>query len=695
MAFNPFHSFRKHQKAIFAVLTIVCMFVFILSFGPGDMFSRGRNARERGELVTTLYGRKVYQGDISRLRNQRSMANAFMYVGDPNARWPGLAGYSTSVISGSVTEILPKVEPDLERVIRPIYQAIGNRNTDLGSGRKSLDESLAEIDASLRDLANIRLEKYQAKPETKKIITDLTYLLEIEAYHKDARRKGITPSWFGGGSSPEDLLDFMIWRHQADRLGINLTELEVIRALNAEVGNQDNLLRGKAFSTPAPMDLVPLFFQMTSNFKGYTPTDLLAALTDELRVAMAKEALLGESPGFLAFRNGGQGQGVVISPAAPTPEQYYDFYRKELTSANLAMLDIPVADFLSQVKKQPTEEELERLFKAHKGDIPTPFSDQPGFKEPRKVREEYIRANADLPAVKTHGKLMALGGIVGQLAAPANPLSFGVSAAAGVLTVAKMNDPLAEAYESYENREKNVRWFDSIDIWSPEFPGLREYYFVRKETLASAVGLLVGSASMPTPAGISPLPTVGTGIVLAGMAPQEAERKLAMQNMLAAAASFPAALSVANAPGPLLSNPLFLAASLYGARPVTASTARVLPHHDVASVIFNQVAEQDSRKYLDRTMLDFYRELSKVRSDPDKARKFIDETIKKLGLEKDHWTMAKPEDRYAIVNDPALQPLKKAFDESPKWDFNPTSPISRILSSIIRGSMNPSCGPAR
>ncbi len=632
MAFNPFHSFRKHQKAIFAVLTIVCMFVFILSFGPGDMFSRGRNARERGELVTTLYGRKVYQGDMSRLRNQRRIANAFMYVGDASARWPGLAGYATSLISNTVTENLPKVEPDLEQVIRPIYQAISNRNMDLGSGKISLEESLAQIDANLRTLANIRLEKYQAKPETKKIITDLTYLLEIEAYHKDARRKGITPSWFGGGSSPEDLLDFMIWRHQADRLGINLTEIEVIRALNAEAGNQDNLLRGKAFSSPTPqmMDLVPIFFQYATDFKGYTPLDLLAALTDELRVAMAKEALLGESPGFLAFRNGGQGQGVVISPAAPTPEQYYDFFRKELTSANLALLDIPVADFLSQVKKQPAEEELERLFKAHKGDIPTPFSDQPGFKEPRKVREEYIRANVDLPAVKTHGKLLALRGIVSQLAAPVNPLSFGVFPAAGALTVAEpiLNDPLVKAYERYENHEKNLRWFDSLDIWSRDFPGLRDYYFARKETLASAVGLLVGSASMPTPAGVSPLPTVGTGIVLAGIVPQEAERKLAAQPLFAAA-SFVGALSVASVPGPVVGNPLFLAASFYGPKPVTAYTLRVLSHRDVASVIFKQVADEEGKSYLHVTMLDFYKELSKIRSDPDKARKYVERNHQK------------------------------------------------------------------
>ncbi len=38
MAFNPFHAFRKYRTPIFAVLTIICMGVFTLSFA-GSPFS--------------------------------------------------------------------------------------------------------------------------------------------------------------------------------------------------------------------------------------------------------------------------------------------------------------------------------------------------------------------------------------------------------------------------------------------------------------------------------------------------------------------------------------------------------------------------------------------------------------------------------------------------------------------------------
>ena len=86
MAFHPFHWFRKNKKIIFAILTIVCMVVFVVSFGVGDPFSRmGRDRRPAGHYVTTLYGRKVYEGDLETLAVQRAVVNDLM-VGGPEVR---------------------------------------------------------------------------------------------------------------------------------------------------------------------------------------------------------------------------------------------------------------------------------------------------------------------------------------------------------------------------------------------------------------------------------------------------------------------------------------------------------------------------------------------------------------------------------------------------------------------------------
>ena len=47
MAFNPFHGFRKHQKVVFAMLTILCMLTFVLCSGMGG---------DLGERIMYLFG---------------------------------------------------------------------------------------------------------------------------------------------------------------------------------------------------------------------------------------------------------------------------------------------------------------------------------------------------------------------------------------------------------------------------------------------------------------------------------------------------------------------------------------------------------------------------------------------------------------------------------------------------------------
>src|SRR5262249_32531268 len=82
MAFNPFHRFRKHQKTFFAILTIICMFVFVLQFGRGDAIERLMGlfgaSRARGEYITTLNGAKLYTAELDRLGRRREMADKFI-----------------------------------------------------------------------------------------------------------------------------------------------------------------------------------------------------------------------------------------------------------------------------------------------------------------------------------------------------------------------------------------------------------------------------------------------------------------------------------------------------------------------------------------------------------------------------------------------------------------------------------------
>src|SRR5262249_12261157 len=84
MAFNPFHGFRKHSKVIFPILTIICMITFILSsgLGRGDFFTWlvdlvGAGGR-KGDVVTTLYGKKVYDRQVNERAYLRQLANEFL-----------------------------------------------------------------------------------------------------------------------------------------------------------------------------------------------------------------------------------------------------------------------------------------------------------------------------------------------------------------------------------------------------------------------------------------------------------------------------------------------------------------------------------------------------------------------------------------------------------------------------------------
>src|SRR5256885_15828054 len=86
MAFNPFHGFRKHKKTIFAILTIICMFTFVLSggFGKGDAFEWFLNkigaSSRQGQVVCKLYGDKVYETQLSERSRSRLEANRYVRI---------------------------------------------------------------------------------------------------------------------------------------------------------------------------------------------------------------------------------------------------------------------------------------------------------------------------------------------------------------------------------------------------------------------------------------------------------------------------------------------------------------------------------------------------------------------------------------------------------------------------------------
>ena len=71
MAFNPFTSFRKHQKFWMAGAVLVCMMTFVLCSGgirgTGlDDLLMNMFGRRHGEVMVQANGRKYYSDDLSR-----------------------------------------------------------------------------------------------------------------------------------------------------------------------------------------------------------------------------------------------------------------------------------------------------------------------------------------------------------------------------------------------------------------------------------------------------------------------------------------------------------------------------------------------------------------------------------------------------------------------------------------------------
>src|SRR5713101_1310450 len=81
MAFNPFTSFRKYQKAWMAVVLLLCMVTFVLCTGVGgDLSDRilGWFRARHGSAIAKLDGRTIYSDDLQAIKTQRKVADKFI-----------------------------------------------------------------------------------------------------------------------------------------------------------------------------------------------------------------------------------------------------------------------------------------------------------------------------------------------------------------------------------------------------------------------------------------------------------------------------------------------------------------------------------------------------------------------------------------------------------------------------------------
>lgn len=460
MAFNPFHRFRKHQKVFFAALTIVCMFVFVLQFGAGDAIQRMLawfgSDRGRGALVTELktkvhyagkdFGKKVYETDLEEVRARRNLADRFMII----AALRGQAAF--------MGQLAKRVQDDKDNVISPNIKDVVNRFQQRQIFAQIGFRSAEYYQQARQDLVLLRhiaaLPETDKSPELARTVEALAAAVGFQAWHLSPEAGDF---YFGGSrSKPDDLLDFLVWAHQADELKITLTEADVRKEVQRAAADRD-VFGGKSFSDAL---LVQEYLGGGGNGRGWRPSDVLAALTDELRASMAQEALLGQPSGARAWRDV---FGVNASPAAATPDEFLNYYRSVRTTLKVALLPVAVEKFLPQVKGTPPEQELVNLYERYKEFEPAPDRVEPGFKEPRKVRVQYLVGSPDDAFYKQEAKKQAqlLGAFSDPqrmalltLGAPGHGFAAAVPAALAMQVGFPLAfDPVRREYENYLREE--------------------------------------------------------------------------------------------------------------------------------------------------------------------------------------------------------------------------------------------------
>lgn len=427
MAFSPFSVFRKHKKAMFAVLTILCMFVFVLQAGFGggaDPLDRlaglfgGRAMRAND--IASLDGKPITPPDLIMVQRQRELANAYMMAASAEAA-DNFQKLSLAAMTGK--DQLSPLDP----------------KDSHGAYQRNARALMAYINPPR-----------------------LAFLSGMRGFQR--------PAYFEAENvdrpfSGTNLVDFLVWKQMAKKLGINLTDTAVNEELN-------RMLLGGL--TPSISRKVERY--LDGRFPG---TSLKEALRDELNVRLAKAAILGEAfPQMI----------TAHVPVAITPYEFKEFFNDQRTELEVAFLPVRVEDYLNQVTTQPTERDLERLYERFKDQEydPTFRPGEPGFRQPRRIQVQFIGGDPESPYYRQKAQELATvqEGLRRLTAAtPAGPLAGLLPTATSTALPVILDLPLAADYSV--QRFTNLR----LPGWSEGIrPPVRSAAVFQPAAIASAIG---------------------------------------------------------------------------------------------------------------------------------------------------------------------------------------------------------------
>jgi hypothetical protein len=503
MAFNPFHRFRKNQKVWMAALVLMSMFSFVAIGslpGMGDFLSfvtEMFGAEGRSPKAGTLYGQTIHEMDVQRLQKQRQLAHWFVSIAVGTA-----ANRITAQILQDVEKWEDKADAAEVRQVAQMRQAAMDPRFGEFAQRPEFAQVFQRmiLQAQQEYFGNIRAHDQQLervlenldrnkKPELVKQVEMLRQVMQHDLREQVSRGQ----SYFGGSlnMTPQEAFDFLIWQHQADRLGITLVWSDIFEMLQRRTFG--------AFPTaskwPADLDEV-----VASKVGPFSIQELRDAVRDEFRVQLAKQALLGPA---------GMPLGGEWPPA--TPYQSWEYYKQQRTENTLALLPVPVSDpeFIRQVK-QPTKKDLEDFFNKHKELPYDPASPTPGFKQPPRLKIGWLGLSADSPAIRKEveatarrqeaaAKAAALvlagaRGVTGR-----SPAGIGLAFTGSTLNEL-MDDSLRDKYFGYSLSDYKYDGWSRLPSWTllGYLPALYTS-MNRQASVAATVGQILGGVGTQAP----------------------------------------------------------------------------------------------------------------------------------------------------------------------------------------------------
>jgi hypothetical protein len=296
---------------------------------------------------------------------------------------------------------------------RHIFRSQGKEVTRI-NGRAVYDSDLHKIREE-RNAANIYMRKasevvkkglMRRMDDAKKIKNDKQrqeQVTVVTAMIDDLEQALKRPRFFEGGVKFEDLIDFLLWRNEADRLNINLRPENVVAEVHRAI-HWDAVV-GPGVQYIYADEWYGVQRAVREAYFTFSDDMTQEALRQEFRVRLAKEALLTARPYALLYPNALRFQRKMDPRLALPPQQLWEYYSRNRTPVDIALVPVKTEAFLDKVKT-PDDVQLQALFRRHQKDKYNPTSPIPGFESPPMVKVTWVTADPSSPFYRRIARAM-------------------------------------------------------------------------------------------------------------------------------------------------------------------------------------------------------------------------------------------------------------------------------------------------